>query len=54
MGRVVTNYKSLPEEQRSRVPEESYKLAHKYLEMKNELSSSNQDNGDKNIDNSKN
>jgi len=43
MQRIVSNYEALTDEQRSRVPSDSYQLAKKYLGMKRELSSDNRE-----------
>ena len=43
MQRIVSNYESLTNEQRSRVPSDSYELAKKYLGMKRDLSSNNRE-----------
>ena len=39
MQRIIVNYNALSDEQKTRVPDNSYKLAKQYTEMKRELSS---------------
>ncbi len=54
MRRVVENYDKLSVDQKESVPDNSYKLAHRYLEMKSDLSSNNRRNGDDNPTDQKN
>ena len=43
MQRITVNYNSLSEEQKARVPDDSFKLATQYMEIKRNLSSNDRE-----------
>ena len=54
MDLVVANYEKLTDEQKQLVPDDSYKLAKRYIDMRLELSNMNRKNEQPAEDSSKN